>query len=576
MKQKIVIVLLVKYIFSIADYYNRHTSDEGIKFIMEREGFVKNIYKDQGNIDTIGYGFTSSCESLIGHKIEDIKDLNEDKGKNILIYLLSHKYENLVSKYDIIYRFNQNQFDALVSFAYNYGGIDKLTNYGTRTVEEISSSLLSNDFMTVNGVKNTGLENRRKLEKSLFDKPLLSNSNKMTINYYEQCGGSFIFSGILKNENNAQKIGEDLHSEENIGIIFYDNQNGNTMKSICSKYYHTDYNFQLLTCSPYYPILEGEYVIKLPKNGIFSNGDTVLPFDLTNIMVDKKIGIYNVTFPLPFYHEYSYNSGLYGNYFFYRAYVSLYDKKETIKSSYQVKVELSFCYNTGSCEIDNNYIIQCNFIKLKTENYNSYMGEYLLKCEGLINTNVYNIPNFGNHIEIRYKIADSSIQRIEVPFHLYSNLRSKSPRDILQVNSIEYKKISDEGINIFRLFGKSKNKKSIRNIGTEKNLNNFNIKFYGGYYNQGIESLCYLFDNNGDFIIECYLNEIYDEKNLIISYVEMENTFINDNNNDYDILLPFGIYGNYIIPGKKMAESNKSSFYHISLLFIKIIFFLII
>jgi hypothetical protein len=148
------------------------------------------------------------------------------------------------------------------------------------------------------------------------------------------------------------------------------------------------------------------------------------------------IKIYNVNFPLPFYQEYNWNSGLYGNYFFYRAYISLYNKEEIIKSSYQVQVELSFCYHDGSCRIENNYTVQCSFIKLKIDKFNMHSGEYLLKCEGLINTNVYSIPNFGNHIEIRYNIADSSIQGIQVPFHLNQNFRPKSPRDILQVSSI--------------------------------------------------------------------------------------------------------------------------------------------
>ena len=261
-------------------------------------------------------------ESLIGRKIKDIKDLNKIEAKNILKFLISHKYEHLVKKYDIIYRFNQNQYDSLVSFAYNYRGIDKLTDYGKKTIEEISKSIINYDFMTVKGKKSDGLENRRKLEKALFDKSISTNSNQMIINSYERCSNSFIFSSILSEKGNSQKIGGDCYSED-IGIILYDNQKGNILKTICQKYYHQSYNFEVLSCLSYYPILEGVYIIKLEKKGIFSNGDTVLPFDLTNNMYnistiyneeteqyeekieDNRIKIYNVSFPLPFYFEHN-------------------------------------------------------------------------------------------------------------------------------------------------------------------------------------------------------------------------------------------------------------------------------
>ena len=115
--------------------------------------------------------------------------------------------------------------------------------------------------MTVNGIKNTGLENRRKLEKSLFDKSISTNSNQMRINSYEDCSSSFIFGSSLKEKDNSRKIGEACYNED-IGIIFYDNQNGNIMRSSCDKYYHTIYNYEELNCYPYYPILEGAYIIK--------------------------------------------------------------------------------------------------------------------------------------------------------------------------------------------------------------------------------------------------------------------------------------------------------------------------
>ena len=51
MKIFFVFLLLFKYLYSIGESNYRTISEEGIKFIMEREGYVKNVYKDQGNIN---------------------------------------------------------------------------------------------------------------------------------------------------------------------------------------------------------------------------------------------------------------------------------------------------------------------------------------------------------------------------------------------------------------------------------------------------------------------------------------------------------------------------------------------
>ena len=60
----------------------------------------------------------------------------------------------------------------------------------------------------------------------------------------------------------------------------------------------------------------------------------------------------------------------------------------------------------------------------------------------------------------------------------------------------------------------------------------------------------------------------------------MENTYINGNNNDYDIILPFELYYNCTISGKKSGEDdksdNKSSFHNISLLIIILLIMLVI
>ena len=141
--------------------------------------------------------------------------LTKEESLSILQYILEHRYESLVNKYDIIYNFNQNQYDALVSFAYNIGNIDGLTNYGTRTIEEISSHFLS--YVNVNGNFVQGLENRRKKEKELFDKPIeLNITVQININHYESCSSSHIFSSTLKNKDISTRVLRKYQFEKDI------------------------------------------------------------------------------------------------------------------------------------------------------------------------------------------------------------------------------------------------------------------------------------------------------------------------------------------------------------------------
>lgn len=84
------------------------------------------------------------------------------------------KFEQMVMKYNHIYHWNQNQLDALVSFAFNIGNIDQLTNKGKRNIPEISRKMLEYNKIEKNGrkEKSPGLYSRRKQERALFDRPV--------------------------------------------------------------------------------------------------------------------------------------------------------------------------------------------------------------------------------------------------------------------------------------------------------------------------------------------------------------------------------------------------------------------
>lgn len=139
------------------------TSEKGIALIKKYEGCMLNAYKCPSGVWTIGYGHTQGVKQ--GDKI------TKNKAESLLKSDLK-SYESKVMKYDTVYHFNQNQFDALVSFCFNVGNIDTLTRKGTRTIKEIVDSILL--YNKGGGTVLDGLVKRRKEEQALF----LSTTNK--------------------------------------------------------------------------------------------------------------------------------------------------------------------------------------------------------------------------------------------------------------------------------------------------------------------------------------------------------------------------------------------------------------
>ena len=75
--------------------------------------------------------------------------------------------ENAENKYG--YLFNDNEFSALVSFAYNIGGVVQLTQNGKRSKAEIAEAMLL--YNKAGGQTLTGLKRRRAAERELFITP---------------------------------------------------------------------------------------------------------------------------------------------------------------------------------------------------------------------------------------------------------------------------------------------------------------------------------------------------------------------------------------------------------------------
>lgn len=137
------------------------TSQNGINLIKQFEGCRLKAYKCAAGVPTIGYGHTAGVK--MGQTITQVQA--ESYLKDDLM-----KYETKVMKYNDKYRFNQNEFDALVSFAYNIGSIDRLTAGGTRSRKVIAEKMLS--YCKAAGKANTGLLKRRQKERALFLTPV--------------------------------------------------------------------------------------------------------------------------------------------------------------------------------------------------------------------------------------------------------------------------------------------------------------------------------------------------------------------------------------------------------------------
>lgn len=138
------------------------TNTAGINLIKKFEGCVLTAYKCPAGVLTIGYGHTGS----------DVKEdmvITKRKATELLKKDLA-RFEKAVSKYDSKYHFNENQFSALVSFAYNIGSIDQLTAKGTRSLSQISEKMVL--YNKAGGKVLAGLTRRRKAEQELFNKPV--------------------------------------------------------------------------------------------------------------------------------------------------------------------------------------------------------------------------------------------------------------------------------------------------------------------------------------------------------------------------------------------------------------------
>jgi GH24 family phage-related lysozyme (muramidase) len=135
-----------------------------IEFIKNQEGFLASAKFDYKQF-SIGYGTRARPEEISG-----AVRITEQEAEKRLIEEVN-KFRQEVERFskEFGYNFNENQKDALTSFIYNLGpgALAQLTKDGTRSIEEISQSLLL--YNKANNEVLPGLVQRRELEKALFD-----------------------------------------------------------------------------------------------------------------------------------------------------------------------------------------------------------------------------------------------------------------------------------------------------------------------------------------------------------------------------------------------------------------------
>lgn len=141
------------------------TSNNGVAFIKQYEGLVLEAYKavSSENYWTIGYGH-------YGADVFQGMTITEDKALELLKYDLKHFEEGVNECVTIT--IGQNQFDALVSFAYNCGVNALKTSYLLSMINAGNFYEACKEWLLWNksgGKVLLGLTNRRKAEIDMFN-----------------------------------------------------------------------------------------------------------------------------------------------------------------------------------------------------------------------------------------------------------------------------------------------------------------------------------------------------------------------------------------------------------------------
>lgn len=152
----------------VSDAIGDNMKVNNLELIKEFEGFSSEPYTCPAGVDTIGYGSTRYADGSTV-KLGD-KSITKDEAVELMKATLG-EYEDAVNKY-VIAPLTQNQFDALVSFAYNVGAGNLKSSTLLKKLNRQDYVGAAEEFIRWNrggGKVLAGLTRRRMAERTLFN-----------------------------------------------------------------------------------------------------------------------------------------------------------------------------------------------------------------------------------------------------------------------------------------------------------------------------------------------------------------------------------------------------------------------
>ena len=173
---------------------NKRIGQAGLALIKQYEGCRLAAYRCAAGVWTIGYGHTAGVHSgmTITQARADayLQDIAKFEG-----------YVNNPAYVPITEQLNQNQFDALVSFAFNLGAGNLRKLCKGRTAAQIARAMPS--YNKAAGKVLAGLTRRRKAEQALFNKAVSCTGTTTTSTNTEDYNMKTIKKG---SKGNAVKV----------------------------------------------------------------------------------------------------------------------------------------------------------------------------------------------------------------------------------------------------------------------------------------------------------------------------------------------------------------------------------
>jgi len=191
-------------------------SKNGIELIKSFEGCVLHAYKpvETEKYWTIGYGH-------YGSDVREKMEISQKEADNLLIFDL-RVYDYAVNSL-VKVKLNQNQFDSLVSFAYNCGREALRTSTLLKKVNAkdfIGASEEFDKWVHGGGKVLNGLVKRRKAEKELFLTPVKVVKEKPLLQNYTVRSGESLTKIAQREKTTVKKLMELNPKIKNKDLIY--------------------------------------------------------------------------------------------------------------------------------------------------------------------------------------------------------------------------------------------------------------------------------------------------------------------------------------------------------------------